>query len=86
MKRPIFKATIVGYKNVAKTGVIRMPESMRVRFYAGGEVIITTRGRIEPHAMGERSYSSVVAKLSQLEAESRANERPRRLRKSKASG
>lgn len=60
---------------MAKTGLLRMPESLRIRIYEDGEVIITTRGRIDPAV---HTYSDVVARLAELEVQSRALMPPRR--------
>ncbi len=46
MRKALFKATIVGRDLVQKTGLIRIPESFRIRIYANGEAVITTRGRM----------------------------------------
>ena len=83
MKRPIFKATIVGSENVQKTGPIRSPDSFRIRIYDDGEAVITTRGKLTwsggdsptfvgTKMMGDKySLEAIVERLSKLAGESR---------------
>ena len=83
MKRPVFKATIKGYKYVRMTGPIRVPTSFRVRIYADGEVVISTRGYLGdavckspdgfdngPVAARQKLLEQTCAKLGKLALES----------------
>lgn len=83
MRRPVFKATIVGSENVQKAGTIRSPDSFRIRIYDDGEAVITTRGKLAwsgadsptfvgTKMMGDKySLEAIVERLSELAGESR---------------
>jgi len=61
MRRAVFKATLVGRDVVQRTGLIRIPTSLRIRIYDDGDVVITTRGKLTPEV--ERSLVRGGAKV-----------------------
>ncbi len=78
MKRVIFKATIFGADYVKRTGMVRTPTGFRIRVYAGGDTVITTRGKLRG-CVGSLVYAEYVrdmlASLEDLEYRSALSRR-----------